>query len=705
MLSFGSASMLWWSLAAVIPFVLHLWNRKPKQVVPFAATRFLVAATKRQSKRIKFQQWILLLTRVAILLLLALALAEPRWGRSGTSLPITAVTHHLLVVDDSYSMLTKIDGQSRLEVAKVRLSEMVRAAPPGDLFSLITMGEPCEVLIAGPSHDREEIERAIKSIEGREVSAQVAPAISVVRRLIEEGEATSTTPRAYRVAITSDVAKNTWGEVSPEQVDKQLTDAAPNCSWNLIPVGDVAPAANLTISDFAAASSVSYVGQVISGVVTLANTGATEVENAVLEIRVGDRSLFREEVTLAAGQQQSIPWKISPQRESVQLTARIDSDDLEVDNRRYLSIEIRAAPRVLCLASSEEAARHVVLALTSGPVETRPRVDVFDDLTITISKPPAKLADYDAVILLNLPEPQGNFASALNEYVEAGGGVLIGLGDRSVRNEATSASGLYPAELGPVIRLEAPRIDPLDYKHPLMSAFRDAPEVGLLALPVWRYFKLDKIHPDAKVAARIGAGDALLLEESLGRGRVVMFSGSLGAESIDTSETPPTPWSGLPGSAAFVPLVQELVMRCAAGDAIPERFVGNALPSTGELSADTAWEYAQGEGWQTVGHVGEFPRSGFYRPKLKEGIQTPISVNIDARESWFTSDRERFGSQITTKANEAVTAAPVIGKATYRSLSAWLLIPLALIVCGEIMLAAVMRRGGRAPAMRGGRAT
>ena len=121
MLSFGSASMLWWSLAAVIPFVLHLWNRKPKQVVPFAATRFLVAATKRQSKRIKFQQWILLLTRVAILLLLALALAEPRWGRSGTSLPIAAVTHHVLIVDDSYSMLTQIDAQSRLDIAKARL--------------------------------------------------------------------------------------------------------------------------------------------------------------------------------------------------------------------------------------------------------------------------------------------------------------------------------------------------------------------------------------------------------------------------------------------------------------------------------------------------------------------------------------------------------------------------------------------------------
>lgn len=705
MLSFGSASMLWWSLAAVIPFVLHLWNRKPKQVVPFAATRFLVAATKRQSKRIKFQQWILLLTRVAILLLLALALAEPRWGRSGTSLPIAAVTHHVLVVDDSYSMLTQIDAQSRFDLAKTRLSEIVRAAPEGDLFSLIAMGEPSEVLIAGPSHDRAEIERVINAIESREVSARVAPAISVARRLIEESEATSTTPRGYQVTIASDMAKNTWGEVSPEQMEKELTGALPNCSWNLNAVGDVAPATNLTISDFTAASGVSYSGQVISGEVTIANTGATAVENAVLEIRAGDRSLFREEVALEAGQQRSIPWKISPQRESVLLTARIDSDDLDIDNRRYLSIEVRPAPRVLCLASSEEAARHVVLALTSGPVETRPRVDVFDDLTTTLSKPPTRLHDYDAVILLNLPEPQGSFASALNKYVEAGGGVLIGLGDRSVRDDAAGSVALYPAELGPVIKLDAPRIDPLDYKHPLMNAFRDAPEVGLLSLPVWRYFKLEKRHPDAKVAAKIGAGDALLVEESLGRGRVVMFAGSLGAESIDTSETPPTPWSGLPGSAAFVPLVQELVMRCAKRDAIPERFVGNALPSNSERSADARWEHSSGEGWQAVGAVREFARSGFYRPKLKEDLGASISVNIDARESWFTSDRERFASQIETKANDAVAAAPVIGKATYRSLTAWLLIPLALIVCGEIMLAAAMRRGGRAPAMMGGRAT
>ena len=359
------------------------------------------------------------------------------------------------------------------------------------------------------------------------------------------------------MTIASDLAKNTWGEVTPEQIDAQVTNAAPGCTWSLISSGDEPLSNNLAITDLSARTRTAYFGQTISGEIVIANTGAKGAENAMVEILAGDRVLFQTDLSLNPNQQRSIPWQIAEQREPLLLVAHIGSDDLDIDNRRYLNIDVRQAPRVLCLASSSEAARHVVMALTSGSVEMRPRVDVKEVNAEGSLKSMGNLSEYNAILLLNLPPLMGDLAKDLKLFVERGGGVLIGLGDRAI----ATAGDFYPAELGPIVKPEAPRFDPLNYEHPLIAAFRDTPEVGLLSLPVWRYCKLEKVRPSAKVAARFGNGDVALIEETRGRGKVVLFAGSLGAESIDVSENPPVPWSGLPGSAAYVPMIQEWVMR------------------------------------------------------------------------------------------------------------------------------------------------
>lgn len=703
MLSFGSASMLWWGLAAVIPFVLHLWNRRPRHVVPFAATRFIAAATKRQSRRLKFQQWLLLLTRVAILLLFALALAEPRWGGGATNMQGAIPTHHVLVIDDSYSMSAKIDSETRLELAKSRLIQIVRAAPMGDLFSVITLGSPPEILLAGPSHDREEIERVIDKLSVRQVGAGVRPALSVARRLIEEGQAISSSPRAAQVTIASDLAKNTWAKVTPEQINEELLTAAPGCHWNMIAIGDATPRKNLSILEFAAKSNSAYVGQSISGEVVLANTGAEPIENAILEIVNGDQVLFQVALTLAPNQQQTIPWQISPQRASVQLVARIGFDDLEVDNRRYLNVEVRQAPRLLCLTSSPEAARHVTIALTSGPFETRPRVEVRELKAEEMTKPKIQLTGIDAVLLLNLPPPRGEFAVALKSFVKNGGGLLVGLGDRAAlsggMNDATS--DLYPAVIGPLMKLDEPRLDPMTYSHPLLAAFRDAPEVGLLSLPVWRYHKLENMRSTAKVAARFGNGDVALVEEPLGRGRIVLFASSLGAESVDLTENPPAPWAGLPGSAAYVPIIQEWVMRCASSEPEPQRFVGDPPPTA--FSNNEKQEYSDGGAWRPLTDTDRtLSKAGFYRAATGGGNNLLFSVNLDANESRHESERLRLASWIAGGSDDRSEPRPqntdlrtMSAKRVYQSLSVWLLIPLLILVCGEVVLATILRRKPR----------
>jgi hypothetical protein len=59
--------------AAAVPIIIHLLNRKRYVVINWAAMRFLIAAQKKNVRRLKLEQWLLLATRTLLALLIVLA--------------------------------------------------------------------------------------------------------------------------------------------------------------------------------------------------------------------------------------------------------------------------------------------------------------------------------------------------------------------------------------------------------------------------------------------------------------------------------------------------------------------------------------------------------------------------------------------------------------------------------------------------------
>src|SRR5271168_2584060 len=76
-MSFLTPLMLWGALAAAIPVAIHLFFRSRYRTVPWAAMKFLLTAVEQTSRRLKFQELLLLALRMALLILLALAFARP----------------------------------------------------------------------------------------------------------------------------------------------------------------------------------------------------------------------------------------------------------------------------------------------------------------------------------------------------------------------------------------------------------------------------------------------------------------------------------------------------------------------------------------------------------------------------------------------------------------------------------------------------
>src|SRR5216684_9285952 len=62
--------------AASLPIIIHLLNRKRFRVVTWAAMRFLLAAQRKNTRRMRLEQLILLAVRTLLVLLLVLAMAS-----------------------------------------------------------------------------------------------------------------------------------------------------------------------------------------------------------------------------------------------------------------------------------------------------------------------------------------------------------------------------------------------------------------------------------------------------------------------------------------------------------------------------------------------------------------------------------------------------------------------------------------------------
>src|SRR5690606_4000637 len=97
--------MLFGIAAVSVPIAIHLLNKRKFQRVRWAAMRFVLAAVRRNQRRLQIEDLLLLLLRCAIVALLAIALARPalQAAASGGLFGRRNVTAGI-IVDNSYSM-------------------------------------------------------------------------------------------------------------------------------------------------------------------------------------------------------------------------------------------------------------------------------------------------------------------------------------------------------------------------------------------------------------------------------------------------------------------------------------------------------------------------------------------------------------------------------------------------------------------------
>ncbi|MEO7145333.1 MAG: BatA and WFA domain-containing protein, partial [Bryobacteraceae bacterium] len=146
-------------LAAVgLPIWIHLLRQHKTVPKPFSSLMFFEKRTQSSVKHRRLQHFLLLALRVALLMLLALAFANPYTNRA----PAAGGGRKLLVlaVDNSFSMR----AGDRFARAKQLASDAVSNLRPGDYGQVVAVAADVQVMTQ-PSANAGELKAAIAGIE------------------------------------------------------------------------------------------------------------------------------------------------------------------------------------------------------------------------------------------------------------------------------------------------------------------------------------------------------------------------------------------------------------------------------------------------------------------------------------------------------------------------------------------------------------
>ena len=580
-LGFGSPWLLLGAALAAIPAILHLLFRREHTAEPFAANRFLAEATRKHSRRLRFQHWILLAIRMAILLLVAIALARPILETAAADISTDRSTvHHLFVLDATLSMRHRHRGQQRFDRARAILERTVEASSDGDTFRLLVIrGAGSPLVIAQAAGRRSDVLEELSRLEPTWESGREIETLEATLALINT-PAPSGRPR---VSLVTDLQRSAWQPPDQNRRDRLRALLRSIHQASELVVYDVGgPAAsNAAVVKLESETPVAIAGEPVTLRATIAHFGPDEpLKNNIeahLEWHVDERMVARRAVVLKPRGTISVNWTHRfPAAGEHHAEVRLGGDGLADDDHRHIALPVRDRLQVLLAGGRsgerpDQAATYYAAAALDpehGTSAAASRSANGPRITTTVISESRLVGEdldrHDCVVLCDVPQLDRLETSRLARFVSGGGGLVIGLGD-SVDTAAWNrmlgdrGAGLLPGRIEDLVSTDDPDheavvFDPGTYSHPLLAVFRGIEGNGLATTVTLRYLRTTPL-PSSQVALAFDSGDPAIIARRFGHGHVVMVTTSLDPRW--------TTWPVL--SNSFLPMVHELVRYATSG--------------------------------------------------------------------------------------------------------------------------------------------
>ncbi|MER3416033.1 MAG: hypothetical protein C4297_07480 [Gemmataceae bacterium] len=494
----------------VVPVIIHLFLRQKPRHLYFPAFRFLQQRHLKNMRRLRLRHLLLLALRMALIAFLCLALAQPQGTLGQGFLPQNSPCALVLVMDTSASMGYEVQSQTRLMDAQERALQVVRALPAGSRVAVVDSSSPGSQFVS-----REEAANLLSRLKIRDHNRPVTAALEEALRLLErERPALPVT-----VTVFSDRTTASWDSQLAKELPKleQRAEQAMGrpitlCYYDL---GVPAPRnvrilgislqtgaeSSVPLEDLTFGVSNGHLARLQARIEVTGTTVDTEV---TLKVDGEVRDTKRLSISAAPGESaieviSFVPFEIT--RDAHQGEVAIQGKDpLEADNVRYWTLH-SSRRQVLVVTARREDALLVRTALeTLAALPVRCEVVVLDSGDAKLANQTQDLARklspdvYQAVFLLNVPQPSEELWQLVHSYLSRGGGVLIAPGADCNPAAYTTPSALevMPAKL--VQMVDGPEQGllwaPTDYAHPITERVRAWERQDLSYWRAWRFWQI-----------------------------------------------------------------------------------------------------------------------------------------------------------------------------------------------------------------------
>ncbi|GIW82420.1 MAG: hypothetical protein KatS3mg105_4227 [Gemmatales bacterium] len=747
-IGFLNLAMLLGLIAVAIPPLIHLLNRRRYEVVDWGAMQFLqISETTR--KRLLIEEILLMLLRMGLIALLVFALAAPflvgPWLGNVLSRPNRDV---VLIFDGSYSMGYSGNQKTPHERAKEWAMGYVAQLAAGDSVTVMQAKQQ-PVVVQEATHDLEKVREKIRGLPEPRGGSDWPTAVGEALRRLQDSH------RPLReIVVLTDNQRFGWADSSSmlsweflaRRLDK--TGLLRPRIW-VVNVADVKAKhiRNWSLAPIEASRAVASVGQEIRFRTALQLGSEQEYSppyrlRLVIDGGVEEKKLdFPESARAEKGR---IPLSfrhkfITPGSHLVTVIVEPDppkserpaddsiKDELPGDNRQDFAIEVLQALPVLLVDGDMrhkvgERGTDPMLAALSPKRDRTPvvkaKVVPIQDFSATSLKSPIDPERPDShprvVIFCNVARFSPSQQSAIEEFLRAGGGVLVTLGERVEAEEYNrhlhrGGEGWFPARLEKIDGDDADTKeyvspDAASFNSPALELFREAQSGGLsdARFPRWWKMQTSSRHSSAIVTALFTNKDPFLTECQYEKGKVIAS-----AVPLDTS------WrTNLTGLIAFPPFIHELVYYLAGARGAdfnleagqPMRF----HPDPDQLPNQIEIQPPEGEA-ETI-HVPEWLKkhelpslkdhpfiyentreTGVYELIPDKGKKVYFVVKPDHRESDLTEnseeDRTLVAEQVPmTYESDRETVIGASKSDVKRELWWWFMLGVVVLLCAEVWL-------------------
>ena len=548
-MAFLNPFFLFGLLAAGIPLVIHLWNRRRVVTIDFSSLIFITAAHRENARRFQLRQLLILLLRMAIIALIALALARPFLTLGLPVASVRAKTDVVIVLDNSYSMAYQDINGVRLDKAKTLAADIIDTLRHGDSAALILMSDIPKPVFRQLTPDIESVVAAINDTETSYRTTNVQPSLELAHEILTESEQLN-----KEIYLISDFAQNGW----------ENWNRLPNRSGariSLIPVAE-GEAHNISIKEIRPSNQLIGVDLPFQLNVTTVNHSVAPLDQNILTLFIGGEKQRTMSFSVAAHESlnTTLTYNFSTPGTHIGYFTLTD-DRLNIDNQRYFALDALGEVRVLCVG---EQAEYLTLALnphtdsrqssvsiglhqqrdflgTRRPPTADSRPLTANTMILPTQCTPDEfvtfpLEDYDVIVLADVLTISRQMSAQLQEFTRQGKSIIIFVSNRSNATSYNESGNVWlPARLGSPLKWTPPqRVQAYEEIHPIFDIF---PSEGFSIQYAPQFYNGIALQPSSgsNVIARFGDDTPFLVERSQGASTVLLYNCGLMAVSRQQS--------------------------------------------------------------------------------------------------------------------------------------------------------------------------